>query len=86
MNTDYRIQMDHALLLGKILLQGIRIVVATPKRRCVHTAEDVPDSAESPQEALEKALDMVSKTETHRCCSSPRHSGRYPFSTIVSQK
>ena len=60
LNADYRIQMDHALLLGKILLQGVRIVVATPKRRGVHIAEDVPGhggiTAGGPREGHEHGL------------------------------
>ena len=59
LNTDYRIQMDHALLLGKILLKDIRIVVATPSVDAAIVHKMFMSSAGSPQEALEKAMNMV---------------------------
>jgi nickel-dependent lactate racemase len=59
LNTEYRIQMDHALLLGKILLKGVRIVVATPSVEESLLQKMFLDTAESPQTALEKAMNMV---------------------------
>jgi nickel-dependent lactate racemase len=59
LNTEYRIQMDHALLLGKILLKGVRIVVATPSVEESLLHKMFLDTAGSPQKALEKAMDMV---------------------------
>jgi hypothetical protein len=52
--------MDHALLLGKILLRGVRIVVATPRVEASILQKMFLDTAESPQEALEKAMNIVS--------------------------
>jgi nickel-dependent lactate racemase len=59
LKADYRIQMDHALLLGKILLRGIRIVVSTPSVEASILHKMFLETAESPQEALEKAMNMV---------------------------
>jgi nickel-dependent lactate racemase len=60
LKSNYRIQMDHALLLGKILLRGIRIVVATPSVKASILHKMFLETAESPQEALDKAMNMVS--------------------------
>jgi len=60
LKSNYRIQMDHALLLGKILLRGVRIVVATPRVEASILQKMFLDTAESPQEALEKAMNLVS--------------------------
>ena len=64
MRCDYRIQMDHALLLGKILLEGRphRGVYAERGRR-PYCTRCFMNSAASPQKALEKAFDMVSKPD-----------------------
>lgn len=59
LRSNYRIQMDHALLLGKILLRGIRIVVATPSVDASILHKMFLDTAASPQEALNKAMTMV---------------------------
>lgn len=59
LNAGYKIQMDHALLLGKILRKGIRIVVATPSVDEGILRTMFLDTASSPQEALEKAMNMV---------------------------
>jgi nickel-dependent lactate racemase len=59
LSADYRIQMDHALLLGKILLKGVRIVTATPSIDADVLHKMFLDTAESPQKALEKAVSMV---------------------------
>ncbi len=59
LNADYRIQMDHALLLGKILRKGVRIVVSTPSVGEAVLHKMFLDTANSPQEALEKAANMV---------------------------
>jgi nickel-dependent lactate racemase len=59
LKADYRIQMDHALLLGKILLRGIRIIVSTPSVESSILHKMFLDTAESPQEALGKAMAMV---------------------------
>jgi hypothetical protein len=59
LNTGYRIQMDHALLLGKILLKGVRIMVATPSVDENILKKMFLNTAGSPQEALDKAMDMV---------------------------
>lgn len=61
LKTDYRIQMDHALLLGKILQQGIRIVVATPSVDAAILKKIFMIPAANPQDALERALKMVNK-------------------------
>jgi lactate racemase len=63
LKTDYRIQMDHALLLGKILQQGIRIVVATPSVDAAILQKIFMTPAADPQDALEKALKMVNKSK-----------------------
>ncbi|HQG30397.1 MAG TPA: nickel-dependent lactate racemase [Deltaproteobacteria bacterium] len=59
LNAEYKIQMDHALLLGKILRKGIRIVVATPSVDEAVLRKMFLDTASSPQEALKKAMNMV---------------------------
>lgn len=59
LSHDYRIQMDHALLLGKILLKGVRIIVATPSVDEGVLKKMFLGCAASPQDALEKALTMV---------------------------
>ena len=61
LKTDYRIQMDHALLLGKIMQQGIRIVVATPSVDAAILKKIFMTPAANPQDALERALKMVNK-------------------------
>ena len=61
LKSDYRIQMDHALLLGKILQRGIRIIVATPSVEEAVLHKMFMSAAESPQKALEKAMNMVPK-------------------------
>ena len=63
LNHDYRIQMDHALLLGKILLRGIRIVVSAPNIKASILNKMFMDAAGSPQEAVDKAMNMVTKQE-----------------------
>jgi len=63
LNSEYRIQMDHALLLGKILLRGIRIVVSSPSVKASILNNMFMDAAESPQEAVKKAMNMVSNQE-----------------------
>jgi nickel-dependent lactate racemase len=56
LKADYRIQMDHALLLGKILQRGIRIVVATSPSLDADLARKLfLTPAANPQEALESA-------------------------------
>ena len=59
LNHDYRIQMDHALLLGKILLRGIRIVVSAPSVKASVLNDMFMNPAGSPQEAVEMAMTMV---------------------------
>lgn len=59
LNADYKIQMDHALLLGKILSRGIRIVAATPSVDEEVLRKMFLETAVSPQEALKKAMNMV---------------------------
>ena len=61
LKIDYRIQMDHALLLGKILQQGIRIVVATPSVDAAILKKIFMTPAVNPQDALEKALKIIEK-------------------------
>jgi len=61
LKSDYRIQMDHALLLGKILQQGIRIVVATPSVDAAILKKIFMTPAANPQDALEKAMKMIDK-------------------------
>lgn len=61
LKSDYRIQMDHALLLGKILQQGIRIVVATPSVEAAILKKIFMTPAANPQDALEKAMKMIDK-------------------------
>jgi len=61
LKTDYRIQMDHALLLGKILQQGIRIIVATPSIDAAILKKIFMTPAVNPQDALERALKMINK-------------------------
>jgi len=63
LNHDYRIQMDHALLLGKILLRGIRIVVSSPNVKASILNDMFMDAAGSPQEAMDKAMNMVANQE-----------------------
>jgi nickel-dependent lactate racemase len=61
LRADYRIQMDHALLLGKILQRGIRIIVASPSINAAIVRRLFLTPAGSPQEALEMAMKMVRK-------------------------
>jgi nickel-dependent lactate racemase len=61
LRADYRIQMDHALLLGKILQRGIRIIVASPNVKAAIVRKLFLTPAANPQEALEMALKMVGK-------------------------
>jgi lactate racemase len=61
LKADYRIQMDHALLLGKILQRGIRIIVASPNIDAAIVRKLFLTPATTPQEALEIALKMVRK-------------------------
>ena len=61
LKADYRIQMDHALLLGKILQRGIRIIVASPSIDAAIVRKLFLTPAATPQEALEMALKMVRK-------------------------
>ncbi len=63
LNADYKIQMDHALLLGKILLKGVRIVVSSPNVEDAILHKMLLGSAASPQQALDMALGMVSKPD-----------------------
>jgi len=56
LKREYRIQMDHALLLGKILQQGIRIIVASPRLDARLLRKLFMTPAATPQEALEIAL------------------------------
>jgi nickel-dependent lactate racemase len=58
---DYRIQMDHALLLGKILQRDIRIVVATRNVETTVLRTMFLHASSSPQEAAEKAVAMTGK-------------------------
>ncbi len=59
LKCDYRIQMDHALLLGKILLRGIRIVVSAPSVKAPVLNDMFMNPAGSPQEAVDMAMNMV---------------------------
>jgi nickel-dependent lactate racemase len=61
LRADYRIQMDHALLLGKILQRGIRIVVASPRVDPAVLRRLFLTPAATPQQALEIALRLVPK-------------------------
>jgi nickel-dependent lactate racemase len=61
LKADYRIQMDHALLLGKILQRGIQIVVASPNINDAIVKRLFLRPAPSPQEALEMAVKMTCK-------------------------
>jgi len=67
LKSEYRIQMDHALLLGKILQQGVGIVVATPGVDAAILRMMFLSPAASPQEALEKAMNMVRKPRPKVC-------------------
>ena len=59
LNKNYRIQMDHALLLGKILLGGVRIVISTPSVEASTLNKMFMGAAPSPQDAVEMAMKMV---------------------------
>lgn len=59
LNKQYRIQMDHALLLGKILLRGVRIVVSSPNVTESMAKKMFMGFAVSPQKALDTAMNMV---------------------------
>ncbi len=61
LKADYRIQMDHALLLGKIMQKGINIVVACQSVDAATLKKIFMTPALNPQDALEKALKMVKK-------------------------
>ncbi len=61
LKSDYRIQMDHALLLGKILQQGIHIIVVSPRVDVSVLEKMFLSSADSPQDALNRAMQMVQK-------------------------
>jgi nickel-dependent lactate racemase len=63
LKADYRIQMDHALLLGKILQQGIRIIVASPSIHRGLVAKLFLTPAASPQDALDTALKAASRPD-----------------------
>jgi nickel-dependent lactate racemase len=61
LNENYKIQMDHSLLLCKILKTGLRIVFHSP-----NISPDIPSMmglipAESPEDALEKARQLAGK-------------------------
>lgn len=63
LNENYKIQMDHSLLLCKILQTGLRIVFYSP-----NISPDIPSMmglipADSPAAALEKALELAGRDE-----------------------
>jgi nickel-dependent lactate racemase len=61
LRADYRIQMDHALLLGKILQRGVRVVVACPPVDPETARKLFLTPAATPQDALDLALKLVAK-------------------------
>ena len=61
LKSDYRIQMDHALLIGKILQQGAHVIVTTPHVGSAVLEKMFLTTANSPQEALNLALRIIEK-------------------------
>lgn len=57
----YRIQMDHALLLSKILLKKIKIITCSPNIDSEIFTQMYLEPAHSPQEALDKAMKEINK-------------------------
>lgn len=60
---NYSIQMDHALLLGKILQKGVKVFVSSPNVKKEYFQEILLEPAATPTEALEKALSTVGKSQ-----------------------
>lgn len=59
LTKNYRIQMDHALLLCKIYRKGVRVVACSPGVDSAVLAKMLMTTAASPEEGLAKAVDMV---------------------------
>lgn len=60
--NNYSIQMDHALLLGKILQKGVKIFVSSPNVKKEYLQEILLEPAATPAEALDKAISAVGKS------------------------
>ncbi|NLV23518.1 MAG: nickel-dependent lactate racemase [Deltaproteobacteria bacterium] len=61
LRTNYKIQMDHALLLAKILQKEIHVIVAAPSVDSAVLGKMFLTAAPTPQEALQRAMEMVRK-------------------------
>ncbi|NLC71190.1 MAG: nickel-dependent lactate racemase [Desulfuromonadaceae bacterium] len=61
LKSGYKIQMDHALLLAKILQKEIHIIVAAPSVDSAVLDKMFLTSAPTPQEALNRAMEIVRK-------------------------
>ena len=56
LKASYKIQMDHSLLVCKVLAHGIHVIAHSPRVPAEKFTAIMFESASSPQEALEKAL------------------------------
>lgn len=56
LKNDYKIQMDHALLVGKVQAHGIRVIATSPNVPGEKLEKIMFQCAWSPQEALDKAM------------------------------
>ena len=63
LKQNYKIQMDHALLLCKILQKGVKVVATSPRVPAETLRRLFIEPAATPQQALEKALAMTGKTD-----------------------
>lgn len=56
LKADYKIQMDHALLVSKVMARNVTVVATSPNVPAEKLEQVMFQSAGSPQEALDKAL------------------------------
>ncbi len=61
--SNYKIQMDHALLLSKIMQKKIKIVVYSPNIDKSVLKKMFIETADNPQDALEKAYKLTEEKE-----------------------
>jgi len=63
LRKNYKIQMDHALLLCKILKKNIKIIVSSPNLEKRTLNKIYLEYFKSPQEAVNKAINMAGKAK-----------------------
>ncbi|MGI6598029.1 MAG: nickel-dependent lactate racemase [bacterium] len=56
LKATYKIQMDHALLVCKVLAHGVHVIASSPNVPSCKLESVMFENADSPQEALDKAL------------------------------